>query len=118
MGLFEPGKPRHPNAGRRKGSLNKLSMAAMDRIAELGVDPFLELRKIARKTQDEAIRVRVYSIMCEYIYPKRRAVEHTGSIEHTGQVDIRAAIMQVIAKLPEDQRAVIARGLLELEKAG
>jgi len=26
--------------------------------------------------------------------------------------------MQVIAKLPEDQRAVVARGLLELEKAG
>lgn len=48
----------------------------------------------------------------------RDRYEHTGSIEHTGQVDIRAAIMQVIQRLPEDQRAVIARGLLELEKAG
>lgn len=48
----------------------------------------------------------------------RERYEHSATIAHSGQVDIRAAIMQVMEKLPEDQRAVVARGLLELEKAG
>lgn len=48
----------------------------------------------------------------------REHVEHSGRDGGPIDVDIRAAIMQVIQRLPEDQRAVVARGLLELEKTG
>lgn len=49
----------------------------------------------------------------------RERYEHSGKVDG-GQinVDIRAAVMQVINQLPEDSRAIVARGLLEIEKAG
>ncbi len=43
--------------------------------------------------------------------------KHGGGVEVSGQVDVRSAIMQIVGKLPEDQRALVARELLKLEKA-
>jgi hypothetical protein len=46
----------------------------------------------------------------------REKVEHVGA--NGGPIDLRAALMAVVEKLPEESRALVARELLALEKTG
>lgn len=116
---FVKGMPRPANAGRKKGSLNRVNPSAAERLAELGCDPLQGMALIAaNKKNPVEVRGRMYAELAKYRYPQLKAIEHTGNVSGQVQVDIRAALMQVVAKLPEDARALVAREMMELEKAG
>ena len=48
----------------------------------------------------------------------RERYEHSGPNGGPVEVDMRAAIMAIMSKLPDDARALVARELIALEKAG
>jgi len=96
------GKPRPPNAGRKKGTPNKKTLEAQLLCEKLGVDPF-EFLLLVVKGDEKALgykkpkiildalgkahrvpwitlpnRLAAASEACEYVRPKRKAIEHTG----------------------------------------
>jgi hypothetical protein len=79
MARFQPGTPKPPNSGRRKGVPNRASKAAAERLAELYCDPLAALSSIAgdEKTPLE-LRVKVYCELLPYIHPRLRSTEHSG----------------------------------------
>lgn len=94
------GKPRPPNAGRKKGTPNKMTIPLEQKCQELGVDPFEGLllfaagnwKKLGYENEcyftekaDGAVkmgyvispemRLKAYQEACQYILPKRKAIE-------------------------------------------
>ena len=66
-------------AGRCKGTPNKKTMAVGEVLGELGLDPIKQMGQIAMDEHIEvSIRVQVLKELCQYIAPKRKAVEITG----------------------------------------
>ncbi len=65
--------------GRCKGTPNRRSLAVAEVLSDLGLDPIKQMGQIA---MDEgvavSIRVQVLKELCQYIAPKRKAVEVTG----------------------------------------
>jgi hypothetical protein len=75
-GRFLPGTPRAANAGRRKGTPNRLSLDVAERLAALRCDPLEGLAKIAaNSTNPVAIRARCYAELAQCVYPRRKAVD-------------------------------------------
>lgn len=85
-------KPGERRGGRKAGTPNKASAALQERLASLGCDPIEALARIAmnRKTP-LAIRVKVLCELAQYVYPKRKAVEHSGEGAGPPQVEWRFA---------------------------
>lgn len=76
---FTKGQPRPNGAGRKKGSPTKLSKEVASRLEALGCDPIEGMARVANdNTVEVAIRVRCYAELAQYVYPKRRATEHSG----------------------------------------
>ena len=71
---FKAGQSANLN-GRPKGSKNKQTLTAIDRLEALGCDP---IEGMARIFMDEAadlsIRAQTYKVLAQYIAPKRKAV--------------------------------------------
>lgn len=68
---FKQGVPRPPNAGRKKGTPNKITTDIMKICEEEGVDPIRALI-IASKTSEKCLLD-----LCQYVIPKRKALDHT-----------------------------------------
>ena len=86
---------RTPGSGRKKGSGNKKSLLVAEKAMELGVDPFEILLKFAsadwkalgykeeyqvtkdgaRLTISPEVRLKAASEACQYILPKKKAME-------------------------------------------
>jgi hypothetical protein len=65
--------------GRCKGTPNKRTMAVAEVLGELGLDPIKQMGQIAMDERVEvSIRVQVLKELCQYVAPKRKAVEVTG----------------------------------------
>ena len=63
--------------GRRKGTMNKLTKAVVERLAALGCDPVEGMAVIAMDTTNPVeVRAKMFSELAQYVAPKRRAVEH------------------------------------------
>lgn len=97
------GDPRPENSGRKKGTPNKRTASLLEKAEELGVDPFQILLHVASGnwkalgyeeanfvvsyTEDgnaierERItlqdRAKAAKDVCEYLHPKRKALEHS-----------------------------------------
>ena len=72
-------KPGQRRGGRCKGTPNKKTMAVAELLGELGLDPIKQMGQIAMDEHVEvSIRVQVLKELCQYIAPKRKAVEITG----------------------------------------
>lgn len=77
---FKPGDPRPENAGRKKGSPNKITKTLESFFDEQGL--FLpekilsEIQEIASPSE----RMKVWLELLQYIYPKRKALEMSGEI--------------------------------------
>jgi hypothetical protein len=74
---------RPENAGRRKGQqpkkLTVLSRDVATRLEELGCDPIEGLVKIANnKKADFGTRAKCFADLANFVYAKRKSVEHTG----------------------------------------
>lgn len=100
MPKFEPGHEK--KGGRSKGSLNKSNRELKEIAEELGVNPFevllnfakrdyeaLKMPEFNEKTTKDGTKILEPSISpetqmnaagkaCEYLFPKLKAVEHTG----------------------------------------
>lgn len=69
------GHPRY--GGRTKGVLNRKTKDLIERCEEKGVDPFDVLLELC-KDQDKNMRFSAAKELCQYIHPKRKALEVTG----------------------------------------
>ncbi len=77
MGKFTPGTPKHPASGRKPGTPNKKTVELKSVLDELSVDPVRALFDLLPMLDLEK-QADVYMRMMEYLYPKRKAVEHSG----------------------------------------
>lgn len=84
--------------GRKKGQPNKDRFNLAERAKELGVDPFEILLRFAagdwkslgyafaedpqsgKHTIDPSVRSKAASEACQYLYPKKKSIEHSGEI--------------------------------------
>ena len=61
----------------------------IERLDELGCDPIEGMAKIALDPQTPIeLRARMFSDLAQYVAPKRRAMDHSGS-EGMGPIEIR-----------------------------
>lgn len=76
-------KPK--TGGRKKGTPNKDKQEILDMILESGCDhPLQGLGKIALlayRGGDYQLSATCYKELAQYVAPKRKAVEHTGTVE-------------------------------------
>jgi len=49
----------------------------MNRCQTSGVDPFQVLLDLAKESPDETMRFNAAKELCHYLYPKRKALEHS-----------------------------------------
>lgn len=63
--------------GRVKGTMNRKSEALFDLCEEMGYNPFAELLKLSQETLEESVRASCLKELCQYLYPKRKAIEHS-----------------------------------------
>lgn len=72
---FKPGQARHPNAGRKKGSLNRVSVAFRDILDAREFDIVAEAIAIYRSTDQVDEKIRILEMLAGYAFPKPKAVE-------------------------------------------
>lgn len=95
---FKPGDPKPPGSGRKKKTeafyprlsprnedtakpLPKLARYVTERLEQLGLDPIAGLARIGIKAEEAGefgVARLCYSDLAQFVYPRRRAVEHTG----------------------------------------
>lgn len=62
--------------GRKRGTPNKKTLDAAERLAALGCDPLEGMARIAMSEDAELpLRGRMYIELAQYLYPKRKAVD-------------------------------------------
>lgn len=77
--MFKKGEPRHPNAGRKKGTPHKKSALVREILENNGINLVEEiLVRLPGLSKDE--QVKALTQMLPYVYPKLTAVEHSGSV--------------------------------------
>lgn len=92
---FARGAPKPPGSGRKMGTPNKITSEAAERLEELGCDPIEGMGKIAGDTRNTPeVRGRMYAELVQYLYPKCRAVEHSGDRQNPVQISISEGIRQ------------------------
>lgn len=83
--------------GRAAGTPNKRTQDLMERLDQLGVDPVNGLAAIA--TDEGApleLRARVQIELMSYLYPKRKALDVTGSEQQSISISISIGIPQPV----------------------
>ncbi len=76
---FVRGKPRPPNAGRKKGTPNKETRTIEEKMRELKCDPIQGMANIAMDEDNTPeLRGRMFAELAQFVLPKRKAVEHSG----------------------------------------
>lgn len=88
---FAKGTPKPPGSGRQPGQVGpgkklkakiqmiQLSRDVQNRLEELGCDPIKIMAEIASdEKEDRSLRLRAASEVAQYVWPKRKAVEHSG----------------------------------------
>lgn len=103
------GKPKGlpKSGGRKAGTPNKIKASADELMNDFGFDPLKGMMSIAADLDvDIAIRARMFSELSQYVYAKRRAIEHSGPgggpIHHA--VDPLEAITSELSRLAERNR--------------
>src|SRR5262245_61357140 len=102
------GQPRPPGAGRKKGSLNKQTVAVRELLASLDCNPIELLAWIAKgdvkslklpRGQRISVEARLKAVteLLDRMYPKLRAIEVSGSEE--------ASVRYVLEVPPKQTRA-------------
>ena len=75
--------------GRIAGTPNKRTRDVIERLQELNCDPIEGMASIALDSQNPVeLRARMFSDLAQYVAPKRRAIDHSGS-EGSGPIEIR-----------------------------
>ena len=67
--------------GRSKGKANSATQEIIDKLEALGCDPATGLAMIAMDPETKPeLKVKAYSELSKYIYPQRKAIEHSGEV--------------------------------------
>lgn len=86
------GKPRPPTSGRKKGTGNKKTEEVIEILRRNKFDPVQELISLYQRTDSEertvAVAGRLLTEILQYVYPKRRAIEHSGIDGAAIQIDV------------------------------
>ena len=70
--------------GRQKGTPNCKTVEVEEKLAALGCDPIEGMARLALdENNSPELRGKMLSELAQYILPKRKAVEHSGTIEPT-----------------------------------
>ena len=88
---FEPGMAKPAGSGRRRGTSPKATVQGI--CAKLHCDPIEGMARLAMdEEQKPDLRGRMYAELAQYVYPKKRAIEHTGldggPIEGTSTIEV------------------------------
>lgn len=70
--------------GRAKGTPNKNTQNLLSICEEEGVDPFRAMLIAAKQITNCVDKVNAYEKICQYLYPKRKALELDGAGEDGG----------------------------------
>ncbi len=73
---------REKTGGRVKGTPNKKTQDVIDQLKSLKCDPIIGMAKIAKQAFNEgelALAGNMYKELAQYVAPKRKAIEMTGS---------------------------------------
>lgn len=74
-------KPGHKRVGGRKpGTPNKNSLDLHAKCEAKGIDPFEKLLEYLEFPGEPNIRLQAIKEICKYLYPQRKAIEHSGEI--------------------------------------
>lgn len=76
---FTKGKPK--TGGRKLGITNKRK-PVQQLCDESGIDPFVMMIEIARNSDDDHLRFSALKELCQYLEPKKKAIEHSGEISN------------------------------------
>jgi hypothetical protein len=80
---------------------HKLTLNAIEALEQAGLHPVIELARTLAEIEDPGQRASVLLSLMEYIYPKRKAVEHSGGIVTATTNDLsHAEIMAILAGDP------------------
>jgi hypothetical protein len=82
--------------GRQKGGLNKKTLDLMKICEEEGIEPFREMVRQCRLIDDAVERFTALEKICQYLFPKKRAVEVTG--EDGEELGIKISIVDYQGK--------------------
>lgn len=75
--------------GRVAGTPNKATADLRERLSTLGCDPIEGLARIAGNSRTPvAVRARCFAELAQYVYPKRKALEHTGEDGNALHVEV------------------------------
>jgi hypothetical protein len=77
MARFQAGQGKPLGSGRRKGTVNKKTLALDEALASHGIDPIAQLAEALPQLSADR-RVEALLDLMSYLYPKRKAVEVTG----------------------------------------
>lgn len=102
------GTPRPEGAGRRAGTPNKKTLDLFAKCEALGIDPFEELLKIASPLNENPDhRLQALKEVCQYLYPKRKAMEVSGSLN----TSISSIVDDLSTKSDDELRELIQEEL-------
>ncbi len=83
------GSPK--TGGRKKGTPNRATLMLNEKLDAMSCDPLLELAKIAMNEKNPIeIRVRCFSEIAAYVYPKRKPVDM--SSEHPAVINVNTKL--------------------------
>lgn len=94
------GHPRY--GGRVKGKPNKMTLDLIALCEAKGINPFEALLEMALH-EDPNIQMQAIKEICQYVLPKRKAVEHTGVVNL--ELSKKA---EEFAQLPRDEQIRLA----------
>ncbi len=73
-------KPGERRGGRKAGTPNKATADLQAKLDGLGCDPIEGMARIAMNRRTPlAVRARLLAELAQYVYPKRRAIDHSSS---------------------------------------
>jgi hypothetical protein len=99
---FQPGVPRHPNAGRKKGTPNKATIAVAEKLAALNFDPFLLMVELAKdENNSPELRGKMAAELASFLAPKRKAQE----VELNAEVNVHKTVSDEPLSIPEWEAA-------------
>ena len=99
---FAKGTPKPANSGRKKGSGNKATVAAI--CERFHFDPFEAMIHIAQDEDTKPdLRFRVAAELAQYVRPKLRTIELSGEGDRSALIQL--IVMQSADELPEPPAA-------------
>lgn len=75
------GDPKPEGSGRKKGTPNRKTEDLMAKCEAKGIDVFEALLEYVTEPSTMELRLSALKELCQYLYPKRKALEVSGSMD-------------------------------------